>query len=85
MDYRSEIRNFITDNLSVSDEEIIFSDDDNYFELRFVDSLFAMKLVNFVEEKFDIEVDNDDLDIKNFSTVNSILALVLRKKDLLTH
>lgn len=85
MDYRSEIRNFITDNLSVSDEEIIFSDDDNYFELRFVDSLFAMKLVNFVEEKFDIEVDNDDLDIKNFSTVNSILALVLRKKELLTH
>ena len=79
MDYRTEIRNFITDNLSITDEDIIFSDDDNYFELRFVNSLFAMKLVHFVEEKFDIEIESNDLDIKNFSTVNNILALVLKK------
>ena len=28
------------------------TDDDNYFELRFVNSLFAMSLVDFVERKF---------------------------------
>ena len=79
MDYRNEIRSFIVDNLFITDEEINFTDDDNYFELRFVNSLFAMKLVNFVEQKFDIEIENEDLDFINFSTVNNILALVLKK------
>ena len=79
MDYRNEVRNFITDNLSIADEDIVFSDDDNYFELRFVNSLFAMKLVNFVEQRFEIEIENDDLDLKNFSTINNILALIQKK------
>lgn len=79
MNYRNEIRNFIIDNLSITDDDVVFSDDDNYFQLRFVNSLFAMKLVNFVEQKFEIEIDNDDLDLKNFSTINNILALISKK------
>ena len=81
MDYRNEVRNFIMENLSIDDDNVSFTDDDNYFELRFVNSLFAMKLVNFVEQKFDIEVDNDELDIKNFSTVNNIVALINKKRN----
>lgn len=79
MDYRNEIRDFIGQNLSIEDDGATFSDDDNYFELRFVNSLFAMKLVNFVEQKFGIEIENDDLDIKNFSTINNIVALINKK------
>lgn len=79
MDYRNEIRQFIMNNLSIDQDNVEFSDDDNYFELRFVNSLFAMKLVNFVETTFEIEIENDELDLKNFSTVNNILALVDKK------
>lgn len=79
MDYRSEIRNFILSNLSIQEDEVEFSDDDNYFEKRFVNSLFAMKLVNFVEQKFGIEINNDELDLQNFSTVNNLLALIHSK------
>lgn len=79
MDYRTEIRNFIMENLSIDNDNVEFTDDDNYFQLRFVNSLFAMRLVNLVEQKFDIEIDNDELDLKNFSTVNNILALINKK------
>ncbi len=79
MDYRQEIRNFILSNLSNDDKNIILTDDDNYFEKRFVNSLFAMKLVNFVEQKFEIEINNDDLDINNFSTVNNLVHLINKK------
>lgn len=79
MDYRNEIRNFITQNLSINDDCAVFSDDDNYFQLRFVNSLFAMKLVNFVEQKFEIEIENDELDLKNFSTINNLMGLINKK------
>ncbi|SYX83429.1 acyl carrier protein [Paenibacillus alvei] len=79
MNYQNEIRNFIHQNLSISEDNIEFSDDDNFFKLGFVNSLFAMKLVNFVEQKFGIEVENEDMDLKNFSTVNNLMALIHKK------
>ena len=54
-------------------------DDQDIFSLGFINSLFAMQLVLFVEKEFQIEVDNEDLDVDNFRTVNAIVALVERK------
>ena len=78
MDIRNELRNFIEQNLEVDD--VSFTDDDNYFEQRFVNSLFAMRLVNFVEDKLDIEVDGDDLALDNFATINRVMSLISRLK-----
>ncbi|QSX05661.1 acyl carrier protein [Sedimentibacter sp. zth1] len=55
-----------------------FTDDDNIFE-NAVNSLFAMQLVLFIENEFDIEVDNDELDLENFSSVNAIVKYVESK------
>lgn len=55
------------------------SDDQDIFSLGFVNSLFAMQLVLFVEKEFGVEVANEDLDIDNFRTVNAIATLVERK------
>ncbi|MDQ0191706.1 acyl carrier protein [Paenibacillus wynnii] len=79
MNYRDEIRTFIGENLSIDNDEVVFSDDDNYFELRFVNSLFAMRLVDFVESRFGVEIENEELDLKNFSTVNNLTALMNKK------
>ncbi len=57
-------------------EESNVKDDDNIFELGLVNSLFAMQLVNFVEQEFDITIDNDDLDLDNFKDINSIVSLI---------
>lgn len=54
-------------------------DDDNIFEKGLVNSLFSMQLVNFIEQEFDVSIDNDELDIDNFKDVNSIVALVDKK------
>jgi acyl carrier protein len=55
--------------------------DEDIFASGFVNSLLAMQLVMFVEKEFDITIENDDLDIDNFRTINSIVALVERKRD----
>lgn len=54
------------------------SDDDNIFD-GFVNSLFAMQLVSFIENEFDIVVENDDLDLSNFKDINSITAFINSK------
>lgn len=60
-------------------EERDVKDNDNIFELGLVNSLFAMQLVNFVEQEFDITVENEDLDLDNLKDINSILSLVESK------
>ena len=80
MELKEKIRKFIESNLVVFEDEAEFSDSDNIFEMGFVNSLFAMKLVNYIEEDFGIEVENDDLEISNFSSVNRITEFIESKK-----
>lgn len=55
-------------------------DDEDIFALGFVNSLFAMQLIMFVEQEFGVAVDNEDLDINNFRTVNAIARFVEQKQ-----
>jgi acyl carrier protein len=55
-------------------------DDQDIFALGFVNSLFAMQLVMFVEKEFGMTVEDDDLNIDNFRTVNAIANLVESKQ-----
>jgi acyl carrier protein len=38
-----------------------------------------MQLVMFTEKEFQVKVENEDLDLKNFSTINAIDEFVRRK------
>lgn len=55
--------------------------DDNIFELGFVNSLFAMQMVSFIENEFDFEIRNDELNLDNFKSINSILAFISSKSE----
>ncbi|MBT2574031.1 acyl carrier protein [Bacillus sp. ISL-51] len=54
-------------------------DNEDIFELGFVNSLFAMQLVMFIEKEFSIRIDNQDMDMENFRTVTKIAELIERK------
>jgi acyl carrier protein len=54
-------------------------EDDDVFALGLMNSLFAIQLVSFVEKQFKVTIENDDLDIKNFRSINSVADLVQRK------
>lgn len=55
-------------------------DTDDIFAQGFVNSLFAMQLVMFIENSFQITVEDDDLNIDNFRSVNAMADLIVRKK-----
>jgi methoxymalonate biosynthesis acyl carrier protein len=74
-DSRAKIRAFIAKFF----QNINLQDDEDIFALGFINSLFAMQLVLFVESEFALIVDNEDLDIDNFRTINAIVQLIERK------
>lgn len=71
-----KIRAFLAEHIR---DAASVSDDADLFGSGLVNSLFAMQLVMFVEGDFGLTVDNEDLDIDNFRSVDAIAALVVRK------
>jgi methoxymalonate biosynthesis acyl carrier protein len=61
-------------------QHIELQDDEDIFALGFINSLFAMQLVLFVESEFGINVENEDLDLDNFRTLNAIAHFIERKR-----
>lgn len=51
-------------------------DDEDIFQLGFVNSLFAMQLVMFIEKEFQFRIDNKDLNFDNFRTIQSIADFI---------
>ena len=76
MDDRREVRDFLSRFFRSHD----LRDDEDIFALGFVNSLLAMQLVQFVEERFGISVESDDLELDNFRSVGAIVAFVERKR-----
>jgi methoxymalonate biosynthesis acyl carrier protein len=72
---KAQVKEFLSQffrNHALTDEEDIFA-------LGFVNSLFAMQLVLFIETELQVTIENEDLDFDNFRTINAIASLVERK------
>lgn len=74
-DIKLRIRKFLEPALGgheIADQEDIFS-------LGYVNSLFAMQLVNFIEQEFALTIGSEDLEFDNFRTVSGMADLVCAK------
>ena len=79
MDSVKIIRKFINENLITFNEDAVFTDEDDIFKLGFVNSLFAMKLLTFIENEFNIKVENEEMELSNFNSVSNIVGFIDRK------
>jgi methoxymalonate biosynthesis acyl carrier protein len=74
-DIRAKTRDF----LGKFFHSIDLKDDQDFFALGFVNSLFAMQLVLFVEKEAGVTLENEELDIDNFKSIDAIASLIERK------
>ncbi len=72
----AEIRGWLQENVT-GDREI--PNDEPLIENGVLTSLQTVELVMFMEEKFGITVEDDELDEENFGSVNNIAGLVESK------
>jgi acyl carrier protein len=62
------------------DDSAPLGDDDPLFP-DVIDSLGVMEVVDFVEEKYEVSIEEDDLLADNFRSLTAIASLVDRKRD----
>jgi len=53
--------------------------DEPFFEMGFINSLFVMQLIMFIEKEFGIDVSNDDLLSSSLQTINGACEYIIRK------
>ncbi|MDQ3956920.1 MAG: acyl carrier protein [Actinomycetota bacterium] len=75
----SSIKSAIHDFISRAFKGRPLADNEDIFATGFVNSLFAMELITFVEGTFRISIESEDLDLENFSTVERLAGLVAGK------
>ena len=73
---KSKIRAFLSKYIRTHD----LQDDDDIFAKGFVNSLFAMQLVLFVESEFAIQIENEDLKLDNFRSIDAVNHLIESKR-----
>jgi len=79
MDMHQQIINFLYDE-SLKDVFKELDYDDSLLELGIIDSVKMLDLIGFIEERFGVQVDDDDLYPENFDSINAIVNYINSKK-----
>lgn len=76
-----EIRTYIAENILFSDNGYPHPDDFSFLDNGIVDSMNVLELVVFVEEKFKINVNDDDIVPDNFDSVAKLANFIRQKQN----
>ena len=77
---RETVRRFILDNFLPGENAANLTDSTELKESGILDSLSTLKLVTFLEERFCVEFEANDLEAGNLATIASIERLVESKR-----
>jgi len=77
---RETLRTYILENFLPGEDVKNLKDDTELKESGILDSLSTLKLVTFLEERFGVEFEADDLEAGNLATIESIERLVQSKQ-----
>ena len=79
-----EIRGFIVENFLFGESENGLQDRDSLLEQGVIDSTGVLELVSFVEENFDIKVEDEELIPENLDSIIYIVDFIIRKQTALS-
>ncbi len=75
----SSIKNFIRTEL-IYDDEKDFDENTNLIERGIVDSMSLVRLISFIEENCEIQVQDEDIVPENFSSLNKISSFIAERR-----
>jgi acyl carrier protein len=76
---RRELRQFVTDNFLLSEEDAGLADDASFLEQGIVDSTGVLELVSFLERRYAITLDDAELVPDNLDSIGKLTAFLERK------
>jgi len=76
---RSEIRQFVLDDLLLGDTASMLDDDESFLETGTLDSSSVLEVVMFLEHNFQLTVQDRELVPENLDSVNRLVQFVMLK------
>ena len=76
---RSEIRQFVLDDLLMGDTASMLDDGESFLETGTIDSIGVLDIVMFLEHTFQLKVQDRELVPENLDSVNRLVQFVMRK------
>ncbi len=76
---KQSIKNYIVENVLYGANEHELCYDDSFLDKGIVDSTGIMEIVGFIEDEYDISVDDDELIPENLDTINNLAKYVKGK------
>ncbi len=76
-----ELREFIKETFLFG-QETTFSDDDSFLEMGIIDSTGVLELVAFLETRFGISIEDEELVPENLDSINNLVRFVTSKSSI---
>lgn len=80
MELHTEIRNFIVENFMMGMNPDELSDSDSLLDKGIIDSTGVLELVGFLEENYEIQVEDEELVPENLDSVNNLAGFIQKKQ-----
>jgi acyl carrier protein len=82
MTIEEQIKDFISRNLLFSNEGFPYDDEVSFLDHGIIDSIGIMQLVLFVEENFNISIEDWEITPMNFDSITRLAGYVRNKMNL---
>jgi acyl carrier protein len=79
MEIKSILERYILDEILITDQKKKIDPDESLISSGVIDSLSLLRIIDFVEKKFDVKVEDIEVVPENFESINVMEALIAGK------
>ncbi len=79
MSTEEKVRNYILENFLFTDDQASLSSEDSFMGKGIIDSTGILEVIYFLEDEFNVQVDDDEMIPENLDSVKNIVAFVEKK------
>ena len=77
---RDEVRGYVEDNFLYMHPDVELKDDDDLLGMGIIDSLGFVELVEEVQSRYGVSVEDVEITEDNFGSITAIVAFIERKR-----
>ncbi|MCW8934279.1 MAG: acyl carrier protein [Gammaproteobacteria bacterium] len=79
MSVEKQVREYILENYLFTEDDSELNNEDSFLEKGILDSTGILEVIFFLEEEFDLKVEDTEMVPENLDSVNNIVAFVDKK------
>lgn len=76
---KSDVRKYLIENFLFGDTDVEFSDNESLMEKGLIDSTGVLELITFLEETYDVKVENEEILPVNLDSLDNINTFISTK------